>query len=83
MKINSSILRKHKKECKKEDDIDYKKLAKELVKLLNKQWTTEKIKLILDIVSFLSSDSMASNNVKSLENLMEIIDKDTYKLIGG
>lgn len=57
--------------------------SEELVKLLNKQWTTEKIKLILDIVSFLSNDSMASNNVKSLENLMEIIDKDTHKLIGG
>ena len=53
----------------------------ELIKSLNKQWTNEKIKLILDIISFLSNDTMAINNVKSLENLMENIDKETNKLI--
>lgn len=57
--------------------------SEELVKTLNRQWTPEKIKLILDIVSFLSNDNMASNNVKSLENLMENIDKDTHKYIDG
>lgn len=57
--------------------------SEELVKTLNRQWTPEKIKLILDIVSFLSNDNMASNNVKSLENLMENIDKETHKYIDG
>ena len=32
--------------------------------------TVEKIKIILDLITFLSNDSMAENNVKSLETLI-------------
>ena len=52
--------------------------TKELVELLNKQWTHEKIKIILDLISFLTIDNMANDNVKSLENIIENIDKENY-----
>jgi len=49
----------------------------EIIISLNEQWSDEKIKLVLDIISFLMKDSLASNNVKSLENIMENIDNST------
>lgn len=52
--------------------------TKELVQLLNKQWTSEKIKIILDLIMFLTNDNMANENVKSLENIVENIDKENY-----
>lgn len=52
--------------------------TKELVELLNKQWTPEKIKIILDLITFLTIDNMANENVKSLENIIENIDKENY-----
>lgn len=52
--------------------------TKELVDLLNKQWSPEKIKIILDLISFLTIDNMANENVKSLENIIENIDKENY-----
>lgn len=53
----------------------------EIVKIMQKQWTSEKIKVVLDIIAFLSADTMAIENVKSLENIMQNIDKETKKLI--
>ena len=53
----------------------------EVIDKLNSQWTKEKIKIILDLISFLTSDKMASNNVKSLENIMSNIDSETQDLI--
>lgn len=47
---------------------------------LNKQWTDEKIKVILDIISFLGKNDNP-NNVKSLETIMEDIDKNTENII--
>lgn len=55
--------------------------TKELVELLNKQWTPEKIKIILDLISFLTIDNMANDNVKSLENIIENIDKENYVVL--
>ena len=55
--------------------------TKELVELLNKQWTPEKIKIILDLISFLTIDNMANENVKSLENIIENIDKENYVVL--
>jgi hypothetical protein len=52
------------------------------VKTLNEQWTQEKIKIVLDIITFLNKDNSASNNVKSLENIMETIDKNTQIIMG-
>jgi len=50
--------------------------TKELVDELTNKWTKEKTKVVLDLVGFLNNDSKAANNVKSLENIMENIDKD-------
>jgi hypothetical protein len=55
--------------------------SKETVDMLNGQWTNEKIKVILNLIEFLKNDSMAENNVKSLENIVDNIDKSTKKLL--
>lgn len=46
----------------------------------NKQWTEEKIKVVLDLISFLVKNENP-NNVKSLETIMEDIDKNTQNII--
>lgn len=48
---------------------------------LNKQWTDEKIKVILDIISFLLKYNDNPNNVKSLETIMESIDTNSRCII--
>lgn len=48
---------------------------------LNKQWTDEKIKVVLDIISFLLKYNDNPNNVKSLETIMEGIDTNTHSLL--
>jgi hypothetical protein len=53
----------------------------EVIDKLNSQWSKEKIKIILDLISFLTNDKMAANNVKSLENIMNNIDIETQELI--
>ena len=56
--------------------------TKEMSNALNKQWSTEKTTIILDIISFLINDKMAAtNNVKSLENIMDYIDLETKQII--
>lgn len=57
--------------------------TKEVVEKLNTQWTQEKIKIILDLISFLTNDKMATNNVKSLENIMDNIDLETQEIINN
>ena len=54
--------------------------SKELIVILNEQWTQEKIKVILDLISFLINDAMAANNVKSLETIMESNDLNSQNL---
>jgi len=53
----------------------------ELTKTLNSQWTKEKVKIILDLISFLNNDIMAVENVKSLENIISSIDKTSQDII--
>ena len=57
--------------------------TKELTDSLNNQWTQEKIKVILDLISFLTNDEMAANNVKSLETIMENNDKNSLKILNN
>jgi hypothetical protein len=57
--------------------------TKEVIEQLNTQWTQEKIKVILDLISFLTNDKMATNNVKSLENIMDNIDLETQVILGN
>lgn len=53
-----------------------------VIESLNKQWTDEKIKVVLDIIAFLIKYSDNPNNVKSLETIMEGIDTNTQSLMG-
>ena len=57
--------------------------TKELTDSLNNQWTQEKIKVVLDLISFLTNDEMAANNVKSLETIMENNDKNSLKILNN
>lgn len=57
--------------------------SNEIIDKLNNQWTKDKIKIILDLISFLTNDKMAGNNVKSLENIMNNIDTETQELINN
>lgn len=55
--------------------------GQEIVTSLNTQWTQEKIKVILNLIEFLNGDTMAENNVKSLENIVNNIDKSSQKIL--
>ena len=57
--------------------------TKEIYEKLNGQWTAEKTKVILDLISFLTNDKMATNNVRSLENIMDNIDIETQQIINN
>jgi len=57
--------------------------TKELTDSLNNQWSQEKIKVVLDLISFLTNDEMAANNVKSLETIMENNDKNSLKILNS
>ena len=75
-------------EQKYNDSIFYKDsitsyYTKELIDTLNEQWTQDKIKVILDLIAFLTHDTTASNNVKSLETIMDNNDLNSQKLFSG
>ena len=57
--------------------------TKELIEQLNEQWTPEKIKVILDLITFLTNDTMALNNVRSLETIMENNDLNSQKIFSN
>ena len=57
--------------------------TKDVIDQLNTQWTQEKIKVILDLITFLTNDKMAINNVKSLENIMDNIDIETQLILNS
>ena len=48
---------------------------------LNEIWTQEKIKIILDMIHFLSDDKMANDNVKTLDIFIQNIDKHTQVIL--
>jgi hypothetical protein len=53
----------------------------EIIDKLSKIWTQDKIKIILNLTSFLSSDESAETNVKSLETIIDGIDKQVALLL--
>lgn len=53
----------------------------ELLNKLTKIWTPEKIKIILNLTTFLSSDDNAETDVKSLETIMDGIDKQVSYVV--
>jgi hypothetical protein len=52
-----------------------------IIESLHKQWTDEKIKVVLDIIAFLLKYNENPNNVKSLETIMDSIDSNTQVII--
>jgi len=52
------------------------------IQLLNSLWTTDRIKIVLDIIDFLCKDYSASNNVQSLEIFINNIDGEIRKTLG-
>ncbi len=53
----------------------------EVIEKLNEQWSGEKIKIILELIKFLTNDNTATNNVKSLENIIDNIDYNTKSIL--
>jgi hypothetical protein len=49
----------------------------ELVGNLNKLWTEERIKIILNLTTYLINNENANTDVKSMENIMDNIDLQT------
>lgn len=48
---------------------------------LNNQWTDAKIKVVLDLITFLLDNDDAVNNVKSLETIINGIDENTKSIV--
>lgn len=48
---------------------------------LNKQWTQEKIKIVLDLITFLLVCGDNPSNIKSLETIIDGIDNNTHSII--
>jgi hypothetical protein len=55
--------------------------TKEKLDELSKIWTQDKINIVLNLTSFLSKDESAEINVKSLETIMDTIDKSVSELL--
>ena len=50
---------------------------------LNRQWTPDKIKIVLNLIEFLVKDDLAQSNVKSMETIMLNIDKETQLIVAS
>jgi hypothetical protein len=53
----------------------------EILDKLSKIWTQDKINIVLNLTTFLSSDESAETNVKSLETIIDGIDKQVSQLL--
>ena len=55
--------------------------TEDILQPLNKIWTQEKIKIILNLTTFLTNDEHAQTDVGSLETIMCNIDKQVQNII--
>ena len=53
----------------------------ELINKLTKIWIQDKIKIVLNLTTYLSSNDNAETDVKSLETIMDGIDKQVSQTI--
>ena len=53
----------------------------EVLNKMNKIWTQEKIKIVLNLTTYLSSDENAETDVKSLETIIDGIDKQVSQIL--
>jgi hypothetical protein len=56
--------------------------TEEIVRDLNNMWTADRVKVILNLIDFLSADQNSESNVKSLENIMIPIDYCVFEKLG-
>jgi hypothetical protein len=52
-----------------------------ILEKFSKMWSPDKIKIVLNLTTFLLSDVSAQTNVKSLETIIDTIDKDIHSII--
>lgn len=57
--------------------------TEEINSKLMQLWTDGRIKIVLDLVDFLTNDKSALHNVKSLENIMDDIDIETQIIVSN
>ena len=53
----------------------------EIIHKLSQIWTSDKISIALNLTSFLSNDTFAEMNVKSLETIIDGIDKEVVQIL--
>ena len=53
----------------------------EIIDKLSQIWTTDKISIVLNLTSFLTNDTSAEMNVKSLETIIDGIDKQVAQIL--
>ena len=53
----------------------------EIIHKLSQIWTSDKISIVLNLTSFLTNDTSAEMNVKSLETIMDGIDKQVSQIL--
>jgi hypothetical protein len=70
-----------------ENEIQSKNLyTKELLDKFDNQWNASKLKIVLDLMDFLlnhDSNENKTNNIKSLETIININDEETQKIIAN
>jgi hypothetical protein len=80
----STLIDNHLQEIYKDDlfkkDVMTPLYTGELITIFNKLWTQDRIKIILNLTTFLISDENASANVKSVETIMVDIDAQVQKV---
>jgi hypothetical protein len=64
----------------KKDDLSGFYSEEKMNKLFN-VWNKDKLRIILNLTTFLSNDDSAETNVKSLETIMDGIDRQVYQIL--
>jgi len=55
--------------------------TEELVVQLNTIWTSDKIKMVLDMIEFIDKDKGSEKSVKCLEEFMIMVDQETNDIM--
>lgn len=78
--LRKDVAKDNAKESVKETKFNFRRdmmtpfYTEEILREINGMWTQDRIKVILNLIDFLSSDQNTESNVKSLENIMIPID---------
>jgi len=78
--ISNHLDEKHDKALFRKDHLS-SIYSSDLIEKLNKMWTQDKIKIVLNLTSYLSCNQNAETDVKSLETIMDGIDKTVREIM--